>query len=387
MASWNSLPGDTLYPIKRGLEKIAIALTPQSLLEVKLHFTFLDRRTEEASIALIQKPTDHSILNDIITEAQAAQISTTNLKSEDKKIVASLELINKVHQTTKQLDQVKSDLSSSVKDDSQPYLPTFQKTTDRPLDDQTYTPTITQPEPEVETEKFITDSTLPVDNPPTLNQPSQPAVNTKSVSQTSTTTQTTTTQNITNATNNPTTSIIQVQQQLNQIATSLEQQLKNQNLKQEHQEKLRKLKEENNKRYQPDQPTCQDKCGDNVCAKITCQAIGCPCSESYFSCPEDCLEQPVRNREQLNKIMEKQKPLEETNQPSTNHAYTQTNQCWSRVEKDDNNQLYWPNETRGGWEPKPAGKYPLTSKEIKLYDDWVNDGRPRMRVCALRVVY
>ena len=33
---------------------------------------------------------------------------------------------------------------------------------------------------------------------------------------------------------------------------------------------------------------CKDLCGDGVCQEIVCLAIGCPCSETLESCPEDC---------------------------------------------------------------------------------------------------
>jgi hypothetical protein len=34
--------------------------------------------------------------------------------------------------------------------------------------------------------------------------------------------------------------------------------------------------------------TCKDLCGDGECQEIVCLAIGCPCSETTESCPEDC---------------------------------------------------------------------------------------------------
>ena len=34
--------------------------------------------------------------------------------------------------------------------------------------------------------------------------------------------------------------------------------------------------------------TCEDKCGNGVCEEIVCMAIGCPCSETKESCPQDC---------------------------------------------------------------------------------------------------
>lgn len=35
-------------------------------------------------------------------------------------------------------------------------------------------------------------------------------------------------------------------------------------------------------------PNCVNSCGDGECQEVTCDAIGCPCSESAESCPEDC---------------------------------------------------------------------------------------------------
>ncbi len=36
--------------------------------------------------------------------------------------------------------------------------------------------------------------------------------------------------------------------------------------------------------------TCKYLCGDGVCQEMVCMAIGCPCAESYESCPIDCQE-------------------------------------------------------------------------------------------------
>ncbi len=33
---------------------------------------------------------------------------------------------------------------------------------------------------------------------------------------------------------------------------------------------------------------CKNQCGDGVCQEIVCQAVGCPCSETKVSCPQDC---------------------------------------------------------------------------------------------------
>ncbi len=33
---------------------------------------------------------------------------------------------------------------------------------------------------------------------------------------------------------------------------------------------------------------CRNLCGDGVCQKMVCMAVGCPCAETATSCPEDC---------------------------------------------------------------------------------------------------
>ncbi len=35
-------------------------------------------------------------------------------------------------------------------------------------------------------------------------------------------------------------------------------------------------------------PGCKNLCGDGICQEIVCLAIGCPCSETAETCPEDC---------------------------------------------------------------------------------------------------
>jgi hypothetical protein len=33
---------------------------------------------------------------------------------------------------------------------------------------------------------------------------------------------------------------------------------------------------------------CKNECGNGTCEEVVCQAVGCPCSESKTSCPQDC---------------------------------------------------------------------------------------------------
>ncbi|MDD5499676.1 MAG: DUF333 domain-containing protein [Candidatus Nanoarchaeia archaeon] len=33
---------------------------------------------------------------------------------------------------------------------------------------------------------------------------------------------------------------------------------------------------------------CKYLCGDGICQEIVCEAVGCPCAESFETCPSDC---------------------------------------------------------------------------------------------------
>lgn len=35
-------------------------------------------------------------------------------------------------------------------------------------------------------------------------------------------------------------------------------------------------------------PACKNECGNGSCQEMVCQAVGCPCSETKQSCPQDC---------------------------------------------------------------------------------------------------
>ena len=113
MASWNSLPGDFLYPVKRGLEKTALVLTPNSFLESELRLKLLDRRTTEVANSITKSPGNTQSLNELIAEAKAAEYKTIELKP-DQRTQATTKLISKLTQTSQQLESVKNTVSPST---------------------------------------------------------------------------------------------------------------------------------------------------------------------------------------------------------------------------------------------------------------------------------
>lgn len=315
LATWNTLPGDTLYPVKRGLEKTALAITPKSLLETKLHLAFLDRRTQEATIAINQNPTDQQILDDIITEAKAAQISTINLKSKDQKITASIELIEKVNQASNQLSQIQSTISSPPpSDNTQPLtynLPT--QTTSQTTPQTAPKPDIDQPIPPPTTTQNPEDRPLPEPQTPSSDIPIPLIQSPPTPSPVIPTPQ----------------PITQTQQQLEQIADQIEEQLETQTLNQEQQQKLETIKKE--KRPKPSS----------------------------------------------NKQIDQQPPK----------SVDSSAQCWNRViEHQATYDGYpsWSNGCRGRITNSHCTMaiVRLTESELNQYNQWIADGKPNIPGCS-----
>lgn len=107
LASWNSLPGSPLYPVKRGLEKTALALLPNNFFEVQLRLKLIDRRTQEVASPLIQAANQNQAFSEIVTEAQAAQLAAANLKPEQQ-VQATAKLITTLNQVNQSLEEIKT---------------------------------------------------------------------------------------------------------------------------------------------------------------------------------------------------------------------------------------------------------------------------------------
>jgi len=54
LASQSSLPGDTLYPVKIGLENVAVAVTPSLSGDARLHIRYADRRLNEIQSLVLE---------------------------------------------------------------------------------------------------------------------------------------------------------------------------------------------------------------------------------------------------------------------------------------------------------------------------------------------
>ena len=105
MVSWNSLPGSGLYPVKRGLEKVALALvTPSMQATAKLRARLIDRRFAEANSLFIQSSQtlgfiefDDEVLSakeDILKKAQDENSDERVVEQEINDLLAKLEKYN-----------------------------------------------------------------------------------------------------------------------------------------------------------------------------------------------------------------------------------------------------------------------------------------------------
>ena len=113
LASWNSIPGSTLYPVKRGLEKTALALLPNSFYETQLRLKLIDRRTAETTASLVKAPNNNQALIELLAEARAAQFATTSLEQPQQRSEATQQLITKLTATNQTLEQIKTTPSTT----------------------------------------------------------------------------------------------------------------------------------------------------------------------------------------------------------------------------------------------------------------------------------
>lgn len=118
LASWNSLPGSTLYPVKRGLEKTALFLLPNSLLEMDFRLKLLDRRLNEALPTLFDNHSDQN-LEAIVEEARMMELAFEDLAPKTQ-VQAQIKVVSKLKQTSQKLEQAQQQHLIPVHPPNQP---------------------------------------------------------------------------------------------------------------------------------------------------------------------------------------------------------------------------------------------------------------------------
>lgn len=166
LASWNSLPGSTLYPVKRGLEKTALFLLPNSLLEMDFRLKLLDRRFNEAIPTLFDNHSDQS-LKAIVEEARMMELAFEDLAPKTQ-VRAQIKVVSKLKQTSQKLEQAQQQHLIPVHPPNQPPAapppPNPIDETQKDLDDIIKN-----------LEKRVSELELQLDAPPAPSAPSAPS--------------------------------------------------------------------------------------------------------------------------------------------------------------------------------------------------------------------
>ncbi len=83
-ASANSVPGEVLYPVKRGAERVELVLTASDFARARTHLIQAGRRLQEAGILLEAQRFEESLIDDSLDSvAQAARIVPADITDEN----------------------------------------------------------------------------------------------------------------------------------------------------------------------------------------------------------------------------------------------------------------------------------------------------------------
>ena len=117
IAANNSMPDESLYPVKTTMEKIQLKLTPSDLDKARLHVKFAERRTKEM-VAMEKK-----------NKAQKVEKLANNAKQELNKTVLLVDSIKTQKNGENKVEKVRNKLQSSsvlATSDGLPHEPLYQ---------------------------------------------------------------------------------------------------------------------------------------------------------------------------------------------------------------------------------------------------------------------
>ena len=113
LASWNSLPGDALYGVKRGLEEVLLTLvSPSKDLSATVSVKYSERRFSEANSLLTEK---HSIVGlayfeQQVQETQNQILAAPNVQTQNQ---LTTQMVNNLVSYQAQLETTKTQITSS----------------------------------------------------------------------------------------------------------------------------------------------------------------------------------------------------------------------------------------------------------------------------------
>jgi hypothetical protein len=109
LASWNAIPGESLYSIKTGLEDVVLTLTINTPLASAFSVNFTDRRYTEAT-KLLAKEGSSVGYELLVAEAQQTQ----NIVIKKKDVKNGAQLINKIEEYQTQIQEKKVEIQTQA---------------------------------------------------------------------------------------------------------------------------------------------------------------------------------------------------------------------------------------------------------------------------------
>jgi len=107
LVTWNALPGDRLYPVKRNLENMALKIVGNNLqAQTALRSQFINRRFNEA-FTLIAKSSSTEGLTELTVDVQAAKEVIVTADNPQERKVAAQQLIIQLSAYNQKLEQKK----------------------------------------------------------------------------------------------------------------------------------------------------------------------------------------------------------------------------------------------------------------------------------------
>ncbi|MCL5675812.1 MAG: hypothetical protein M1120_01655 [Patescibacteria group bacterium] len=113
LASWNSLPGDFMYPVKRGMEDLLLAAVSSSQdLTAKLSVQYSERRFVEATSLIAEK---HSVVGLSYFEQQVQATQEKIQNTTDPKTQQNLknQLVSNLQTYNQQLEETKTQVTTT----------------------------------------------------------------------------------------------------------------------------------------------------------------------------------------------------------------------------------------------------------------------------------
>ncbi len=109
LASWNAIPGDTLYSVKSSLEDVALALTANTPIATAFSVNFTDRRYTEA-VKLLDRKGSTVGYELLVAEAQQTQ----NMVINKQDVENGAQLIRKIEEYQAEIEEKQVEVQSQV---------------------------------------------------------------------------------------------------------------------------------------------------------------------------------------------------------------------------------------------------------------------------------